>query len=68
MDYATLCRRVHAVRTAAHDPESAHALEDRLHRDVLRAIALKQVPAAEASDWAITALVTEDIEFDRCCS
>jgi hypothetical protein len=54
--------RVHQIRAAADDDERAHALEDDLHRDVLRYF------AETGSQIAIEALKTLDIDFSRWCA
>jgi hypothetical protein len=57
--------RVEEIRSVADDDESAHGKEDRLHADVLRAIASGN-PHAQA--LALEALATEDIGFARWCA
>lgn len=49
----------------AGDDEAAHSEEDKLHRDVLFAIALG---AADPSELAAEALKTGAIEFARWCA
>lgn len=65
-------RRVEAIRSAADDPEAAHAMEDDLRRDVLRDIVAqgrRHDPEA-SSPYALAeaALLTEDEDFPRWCA
>ena len=48
-----------------HDHESAHAIEDDLYRDVLRAISHG---AENAADLARSALATQEMTFERWCA
>lgn len=54
--------RVERIDEMADLVESAHAAEDKLHREVLRAIANG---AANPVDLASAALATEDLGLDR---
>lgn len=54
--------RVEAVRALAGDSEAAHVAEDRLHRDVLLAIARGEQYAQGLAQWA---LETTTIMFER---
>lgn len=47
------------------DDESAHAKEDELHQEVLKAIA---ECAENAADLARAALLTKDLDFARWCA
>lgn len=58
---------VRAVCDARGDDERAHALEDRLHQDVLRAIALCELDC-DPSVAASAALATATIDFARYCA
>lgn len=58
----TRVARVYANRS---DDEAAHAAEDDLHADVLKAIA---DGAPNASELAHEALRTKDISFNRWCA
>ncbi len=55
-------RRVKAIDEIADEIELAHAAEDKLHRDVLRAIA---DGAASPAELALAALSTEHLGLDR---
>lgn len=50
------------IQDALNDPELAHALEDKFHRDVFRAIF---VGAEQPQALALIALSTWEIEFPR---
>lgn len=51
------------------DPEAAHALEDQLHLDVLKAIAdSAEAPQAQVQMWARAAAATAKISFARHCA
>lgn len=52
-------------KAAKSDPETAHMLEDRLHRDVLRWIA---DGASDAQTLATLALRSRELEFPRHCA
>jgi hypothetical protein len=54
--------RVEEIRRGADDDERAHALEDRLHKDVLKAIA---EGASNGRQLAAEALTTDQIRFGR---
>lgn len=62
----TIENRVEQVRALAHDPERAHSEEDRLHVDVLHAIATRQCRNSAACARAV--LKTRDISFARWCA
>lgn len=57
--------QVEAIRAAAYDDddEKAHCMEDDLHQDVLRAIALGE--CTDPATCARIALATVDIKFSR---
>ncbi len=55
-------QRVKAIDEIADDVELAHAAEDKLHRDVLRAIAHG---AANPRELALAAISTEHLGLDR---
>lgn len=57
-----------AIREAARDGdyESAHGLEDKLHRDVLATIASGN--AMSPVHLAAAALLSGDIQFERHCA
>lgn len=57
--------RVQQIRDEANDPETAHALEDQLHEDVLQAIALDHPDPAALAKIALT---TRQIRFVRWCA
>jgi hypothetical protein len=57
--------RVEAIRAMANDDEGAHAAEDRLHVDVLTALA---EGARGGKLLAAEALKTRDIDFERWCA
>ncbi len=57
---------VEAVREVRSDWETAHWMEDDLHRKVLRAIA--DDTCEDARICAAEALKTKDIEFPRYCA
>lgn len=57
--------RIDAIRAVQRDPETAHAEEDRLHEDVLRAIATNQFYGIEAGPLAKLALETRRLGFPR---
>ena len=63
MTIAEIRERVAQIAALKEDDESAHAAEDKLHTDVLRAIAEERClqPAACAAE----ALKTADIAFGR---
>jgi hypothetical protein len=63
MKTSTVKRRVAKIRQLAHDSETAHASEDKLWVDVLRAIAAGD--ADNPQSLAKEALQTEAIKFDR---
>jgi hypothetical protein len=54
--------RVAEIHEHADDDERAHAAEDELHQDVLRAL------AKDGHQLAAEALATLDIEFARWCA
>ena len=58
--------RVAAIKACVGDPEVAHALEDGLRNDLLKAIAKGKVSDPAAAAWA--ALETNGIDFPRWCS
>ena len=54
------------VRGQSHDPEAAHSMEDRLHRD-----ALEHIMVYAPWPWnevAKTALKTVGLDFERWCA
>lgn len=55
-------QRVKAIDEIADDVELAHAAEDKLHRDVLRAIA---DGAAKPRELALAAIATQHLGLDR---
>lgn len=57
--------RVEAIAAAHGDYEMAHGDEDRLHQDVLRAIA---AGAPDAAELAAEALRTLELDFPRYCA
>lgn len=59
-------RKVEEIRELAPDWEAAHAAEDELYRDVLKAIVI--YGGYPASDLARVALQTQEIEFARMMS
>lgn len=61
-----VARRVDAIAAYADDDEAAHGMEDRLHQDVLQAIAAGQCDDPKAC--AAEALKTLAIEFERWCA
>jgi len=61
MDVQQVNERVASI-AAQDDDEQQHAQEDRLHRDVLKAIA---DGAPNAAELASAALKTIDLDFDR---
>ena len=60
-----IARRLAAIHALHGDDEAAHGEEDRLHRDVLAAIA---AGAPDASLLAAAALRTETLGFSRWCA
>lgn len=64
MTVAEVTKRLVAIRNAKDDPEHAHAMEDVLWHDVLRAIADGDC-VDDPKDIAGTALWSIDIEFHR---
>jgi hypothetical protein len=62
MDAQTIRARVDALRRSHWDYEAAHGEEDRIHQEVLAAIAAGE---ANPSALAIEALETLKIEFPR---
>jgi hypothetical protein len=62
--------RVDEIRSLAPDWEAAHSAEDKLYKDVLRAIAEGDYdPAFSRPDsLADTALMAEHISFPRHCA
>lgn len=62
---AEVRERVAALRENSADYEAAHGDEDRLHRQVLRAV-VEQHP--DAVEMARVALETVDIDFPRYCA
>jgi hypothetical protein len=66
MDIQEIRKRVEAIRNAQGDPEAAHVLEDRLHRDVLEAI--ERDCDGDAYLWARAALKSWAIDFPRFCA
>lgn len=61
-------QQVESIRQCAGDYEGAHAMEDKLYKRVLRAIADGEVPAHQAAEAARAALKAEAIEFPRYCA
>jgi len=69
MEFLTLSdvqKRIEEIRGKASDDEVAHAMEDQLHQDVLRAIAEDKCTAPRSC--ANAALKTLDIDFCRWCA
>lgn len=60
-----IARRLAEIHALQGDDEAAHGEEDRLHRDVLAAIA---AGAPDASLLAAAALRTETLGFSRWCA
>ncbi len=58
--------RVTAIRAMKSDDEAAHAAEDALYRDVLKAIA--EGDAEEPAGVARIALSSQRIKFKRHCA
>lgn len=65
MRVADVQDRVKLVAGMSHDDETAHHQEDRLHQDVLRAIA---DGADNAQELAAAALLTLDLTHARWCA
>lgn len=65
MTIAEIKRRIAHIKSIRYDDESAHAAEDHLRADVLRAIA---DGAANAAAMAKLALTTDRISFERWCA
>lgn len=64
MDINTLCRRIAEVRgTSKMNPAAAVGLEGALYRDVLRAIADKEIN--DPAGFAIIALETQNYDLPR---
>lgn len=59
--------RLDAIRAVVRDYETAHALEDSLHQDVLRAIADGTIKVMYREAAAL-ALTSGDIKFPRYCA
>ena len=58
--------RVEGIDACKGDPEHAHVLEDKLHQDVLQAIADGDLfPFHTPAECAKAALSTSRIRFDR---
>lgn len=53
------------IEAAAHDPESAHSLEDELREQVLQTIA---DGCADPQALARAALKTRELDFERWCA
>lgn len=62
----TVKERVEKVRKMSGDDEGAHSEEDKLHVDVLQAIAFGTCDDPQAC--AMESLKTLDIEFSRWCA
>ncbi len=60
-----IAKRVLAVAASAADDETAHGMEDKLHHDVLLAIA--EGKCEDPAGCAATALETLPLDFDRWC-
>jgi hypothetical protein len=58
-------RTVVKIESVSDDDERAHGMEDGLHQDVLRAIALG---ATDPAGLARAALETQNIKFARWCA
>ena len=58
--------RIKAVKALIDDDERAHAEEDELHRDILRAIANGR--CSNPTMCVSTALETLDLDFNRWCA
>lgn len=58
-----MTKRVKAIKELAHDDEAAHAAEDALYCDVLKAIANNT--CEDPQSCAKEALRTNQINFDR---
>lgn len=65
MDVRDVIIRVAQIEEVRADAERAHSYEDRLHQDVLGAVA---VGVEGAQQMAIEALKTNDIGFARWCA
>ena len=64
MDVNALCRRIAEVRgTSKMDPAKAAGLEGALYRDLLRAIADREV--RDPASFAIIALETQNYDLPR---
>lgn len=59
---------VDRIASIADDDESAHSAEDRLHKDVLGAIANGSIKPHDAAAFAGLALETTRIDFARWCA
>ena len=66
MTLSDIQKRIREIQQLENDPEAAHAAEDKLHIDVLRAISKHQCAAPELC--AREALRTQDIGFARWCA
>lgn len=66
MRIVEICERVDAIRKAAHDPESAHGLEDSLLADFVRYVA--GGGADELQEKARLVMSTALIDFPRWCA
>lgn len=58
-------QRLEEIKTFAGDSEAAHGAEDKLHQDILRAIA---EGAADGPELAKAGLETLGIDFERWCA
>lgn len=61
-----VARRVKAIAECRGDDEAAHGMEDRLHWDVLQAIAAGH--ATDPAGCAAEALKSSQIDFARWCA
>lgn len=62
----SVAEAVLAIEEMARDPESAHAAEDALYRDVLRAIASGECTNPRL--LASAALESQEVSFPRWCA
>ena len=68
MTFDEILTRLGKIHDSAGDPEAAHALEDRLYVDVLRAIARGSVAVEDVQMIAGGALIATTYDFPRWCA
>jgi hypothetical protein len=65
MKKSTITRRINEIKRYEHDPETSHAMTDKLYVDVLDAIADNSTGADTPQDLAAEVLKLRDLNLTR---